>query len=90
MSVLMEKFVYLGTADTDEDLYGHFLMAVRQSRKYHGEGTFKLHVTPEILAILGPSDLERLEVRVTPAVNRRADFYSGKHIVATIQDWRKS
>lgn len=88
MSFLMEKFVYLGTAKTEEDLYGHFLMAVRQARRFHGEGTLCMHVTPEILEILGAADLEHLEVRVVPSVNRRADFYCGKHIVATVQDWR--
>jgi hypothetical protein len=88
MSYLMEKFVYLGTAGTDEDIYGHFLMAVRQARKFHGEGTLLMHTTPEIFAILGSADLDRIEVRVTPSANKRADLYCGKFIVATVQDWR--
>jgi hypothetical protein len=84
----MEKFVYLGTAGTEEDLYGHFLMAVQQVRRFHGEGTLAMHVTPEILALLGAADLDRIEVRVVPAENKRADFYVGKFIAATVQDWR--
>lgn len=86
----MEKFVYLGTADTDNDIYGHFLRALIQVRRFHGEATLKLHVTPEIQEVLDGGVLQNLEVKVTPSVNRRADLYLGKHIVATVQDWRKS
>lgn len=84
----MEKFVYLGTAKTDEDIYGHFLVASIQARKFHGEGTMKLHVTKEILAALDSSALDRMEIKEVPSENKRADFYIGKHIVATVQDWR--
>jgi hypothetical protein len=88
MSFLMEKFVYLGTAKTDEDIYGHFYRAVGQARKFYGEQPFKLFATQKILDTLGMLWLEHLEVKATPEANRRADLYMGKHIVATVQDWR--
>lgn len=88
MGCLMEKFVYLGTAGTDNDIYGHFLSAKIEVRRFHGNGVLKLHVTPEIHEVLDGTALKDLEVKVVPSVNRRADLYLGKHIVATVQDWR--
>jgi hypothetical protein len=84
----MEKFVYLGTAKSEEAIYGHFLRALQQVREFHGNAPLKLHVTEAIREVIDGGILKDIEVRVVSPVNRRADLYLGKHIVATVQDWR--